>query len=80
MIKHSFEDIIRNLLVGSSLFLISTYIYYKVSVYPICDKYKNKYIGIGCLCSSFGFVILNLINVPTAQITSFLFPSIFSPC
>ena len=78
MIKNSLEDIIRNSIVGGSLFLISSYIYLRVSVYPTEEKYKNKFlVFIGCLSSSLCFVVLNWINTAGAQILCYLFPSIF---
>lgn len=59
-------------------FLITTYIYLKVSIIPINKRYRNKYvIAAGCLCIALIYIFLYPVSKPLVSLIAYLFPALF---
>jgi len=72
------SDYIALLYMSASLFLITTYAYFKTSVISIHSLYRRKLtITLGCLVISIIFTMLYPINSGVAQIIGFLYPPVF---
>lgn len=73
-----FLDLLFYASIGTFLFLTTYYTYLKVSVIAIDTKYKKVIvIVLGCLIIAFAYSFLSMVNQTIAQLTSYLYPSLF---
>lgn len=71
-------EFFRGVLIGNAYFLLTSYIYLKISVLPVNNWYKNRLLlAVTCTCFSVVFVVVAWSNILIANLFSLIIPSIF---
>ena len=69
---------VSNVYICAAVFLITSYMYFKISVLPINKKYKKPYtLIVGCSLIAIAYASLYPFSTFSAQVISFVYPSVF---